>query len=197
MKYKLKKPLPGVEAGAELEEVNGSGSLYIGEKCVVTSYQMRAMEDQGTTNEWLEEVPQEPKVLGQYVPACSGEPFGNTHVVNLHGDAHLVQSLPLRHIRHLANLGLSFETKEECQKWAEWLEARATLMRDTKGFKPNWQNPDARKIYVYWDYALDKLATAWNCTMNEGLIYFATHADADASLRVHAREWKVYLGVGD
>lgn len=201
MKYRLKKPIPGVKAGVELEE--RKDGLYIGQRCVITSYQIRAMDDQGTTGEWLEEVSQQPKIPGQYVPDCPWELFGDTHVINLHGDTDLAQSLPLRHIKRLAKLGLSFETEEECQKWAEWLRARATLMRDAKGFKPNWLNKAEDRFIV--DYSLFcgavthghlghlNVANCKNAIGHE--FYFASQSDAEASIKDHPNEWKTYLGV--
>lgn len=196
MKYRLKKPIPGVQAGTELEEINGSGALYLGERCVISSHQMRAMDDQGTTSEWLEVIPREPKIPGQYVPDCPGEPLGNTHVIDLHGDADLVQDLPLRHIKHLAALGLSFETEEECDKWIEWLKARATLLRDTKGFKPNWRNTNQLRCCV-GHTVVNGFSVYDTYCCNEGVIYFPDEASARASIKAHPEEWKIYLGVED
>lgn len=95
----------------------------------------------------------------------------------------------------LRKLGKIYLTKEELEKQTAWEEAKQTLLRDAKGFEPNWRDTEQYKYYVSYYVCADRLeACITNCYRNSYL-YFATREDAEASIKAHPEEWKTYLGV--
>lgn len=90
-------------------------------------------------------------------------------------------------------IGNYFETREEAEKRREQLKAEKVLLEDTKGFKPNWEDPHQIIFTVYYHRMADKL----KCFADgfQGGIIFETEADAQASIDNHEKEWKIYLGV--
>lgn len=93
------------------------------------------------------------------------------------------------------SIGNCFATRREAKQYRKWLKARATLLEDTNGFKPDWNDEDEWKYYVYYNH---KDSTFWVSSMsylNDGKIYFETKEDAENSIKSHEKEWKIYLGV--
>lgn len=98
-------------------------------------------------------------------------------------------------VERLKSLGNYFETKEEAKKHLEWLKARAVLIEDTKGFKPDWTDFNQMKYHVQYDYE-DCEFGVWSSSFNKYCeIHFATEEDAENSIKAHEKEWKIYLGV--
>lgn len=93
------------------------------------------------------------------------------------------------------SIGNYFETEEKAEKAVEWLKARKVLFDDTKGFKPNWENPDEKKWEVYYGFWNGQLCTEWKTGLVDYGPHFATKEDAMVSIREHEKEWKIYLGV--
>lgn len=92
-------------------------------------------------------------------------------------------------------IGNCFKTRDEAKEFLEWLKARKTLLDDTNGFKPDWEDDEQLKFCVccYSNYILgvDKWGTA-----NQGQnIWFETEEDARESIREHAKEWHIYMGL--
>lgn len=91
--------------------------------------------------------------------------------------------------------GSAFWTEEEAEKELARRKAYVILKEDTKGFVPDWNDNDERKYFVgyRWGKGLvvdHNLRHQWL----EGP-YFATGEDARASIKVHEKEWKTWLGV--
>lgn len=95
-------------------------------------------------------------------------------------------------------IGNVFRTKEEAEKAHAWLRARKVLFDDTKGYKPNWGDCSESKYYVFYARPQNDLRVCCGSydTTNPGP-YFATKEDAEASVKAHEKEWKIYLGVDD
>lgn len=91
--------------------------------------------------------------------------------------------------------GNCFKTREEAEELLEWLKARKTLLDDTKGFKPDWEN-GMDKFHVYCDVLVEKFyADAYRCTNNGVGIWFETIEDAKESIKKHEKEWRIYMGL--
>lgn len=97
-------------------------------------------------------------------------------------------------IENLKAIGNYFETKEEAEKYLEYLKAKAVIKEDTKGFKPDWNNEDENRYRGCWDFK--KGTTSWMYeygTFKESLIFFKSVEDIKESLNNHPEEWKTYL----
>lgn len=92
-------------------------------------------------------------------------------------------------------LGNYFKTEEEAQRAANWLKAFTTLRDDTKGFKPNWNDPEQEKWFVFYDNTLRRLWSDWDFKIQAGNLYFASEDEANDSIKKHEREWLTYLNV--
>ena len=96
-------------------------------------------------------------------------------------------------IDNVKSLGLLFETKEEAEKYLEYLKAKEVIKQDTKGFKPDWENFNEEKYYGVWDFDRKK-ADYFSWGMYKGLdIYFKSKEDIKESFKKHPKEWKAYL----
>lgn len=100
-------------------------------------------------------------------------------------------------LKHHMEIGWAFETKEEAEKHLEWLKARAVLIEDTKGFKPDWDDKCQWKHSVAYDHLDQSFEFSSMFRRNAGNIYFATEEDAKNSLETHEKEWKIYLKCQD
>lgn len=91
-------------------------------------------------------------------------------------------------------VGDAFLTKEDAKKELAHRRAKVILERDTKGFKPDWNDNDEGKYEVYYAYGENTLCIGCYCCGHKDL-WFATKKDAEASIKTHPNEWKTYLGV--
>lgn len=103
-------------------------------------------------------------------------------------------------IKAQREVGDIFLTKEDAKKELARRKARVILLRDTKGFKPDWENTSAldnKWVYtVYYSHRENILQTnGYAINRFPCDIWFATEADAEASIKAHPNEWKTYLGV--
>ena len=91
-------------------------------------------------------------------------------------------------------IGNYFETIEEAEKYLEYLKAKEVIKKDTKGFKPDWNNEDENRYRGCRD--LKKDTTIWmyeSGMFREPLIFFKSVEDIKESFEKHPEEWKVYL----
>ena len=95
-------------------------------------------------------------------------------------------------IENLKSLGLLFETREEAEKYLEYLKAKAIIKQDAKGFKPDW-NDDETKYSGYWGYFYEKFNSTSTCLVKDTTIYFKSEEDIKESFEKHPNEWKTYL----
>lgn len=88
-----------------------------------------------------------------------------------------------------------FRTEEEAKAHKAYLEAVAEL-KDSSEFVPDWGNYRQRKWFVKYDHKYDYLNIAPWIWYNYGsLVYFATEADAQKSIKEHESAWLRYFGV--
>lgn len=139
------------------------------------------------SGEWFEEIPEKPKMVGDlkegdecWIICSEGSRKIRWNFVN-YGAA-----------RDLGDIVL---TQKEAEKELARRRARVILERDTKGFKPDWEDCNFGYSILY-DVMLPspKLVSSWaECV--DGTIRFANEKDAQESIKKHEKEWKIYLGV--
>lgn len=99
------------------------------------------------------------------------------------------------------SVGNCFETREEAEKYLEYLKAKEVIKQDTKGFKPDWTDKKTRKYYGYWDFErgfknyFEGGKPSWDSlqTTKESNIYFESWEDIEESFEKHPDEWRTYL----
>ena len=92
-------------------------------------------------------------------------------------------------------VGWAFATAQEAEKHLEWMKARAVLIQDMKGFNPDQVNDYQIKYYVYYDSREQELHYSDQKRYKEAEISFETRESAKNSIKIHEKEWKIYLGV--
>lgn len=197
--YKLLKDLPTFKKG-ELFYLSKAGNLVaVDPKSEVIAYTHSTLEHfPNILKDWFKEVDdpngrREPKEGDVY---CYIQARANGIGITSWTDDDFD--------RGANEIGNVFRTEDEAKKAVEWLKARKVLFDDAKGFKPNWKDEKERKWSVYLDWGW----TEEDGCRFEGLDadydvfevygpgpYFATKEDAEASIKAHKKEWKVYLGV--
>lgn len=85
----------------------------------------------------------------------------------------------------------------QAEKVVKWLRAFKVLRDDTKGFKPDLEDYDEKRWYIWWNIGIKKLITTCNDNAIQHLVYFATEADAMESMKNHKEEWLTFFGVED
>lgn len=197
-RYKLLKDLPGIKAGTVFRTGNQVyNELYDDNNGRATGYRLLPNGDISgevpllcsPVNEWFEEIPEEYKrwraeLYGYYYWLT--EDLGVVEEVE---DGGAVDE-------KLHAIGNYFQTPEAAEEAADWFKALAVLRDDTKGFKPDWQDPDQKVWVVRYDRGGGKLITDYFFQWDFGsVIHFATKEDAKASIKNHKREWLTFFGV--
>ena len=96
-------------------------------------------------------------------------------------------------IANLKSIGNYFETREEAEKYLEYLKAKAVIKQDTKGFKPDWKNKTQAKYFGCWDSLMERKRFDYEYTFKNSEIYFQSEEDIKESFEKHPEEWKTYL----
>lgn len=96
-------------------------------------------------------------------------------------------------VKNIKDLGLLFKTVEKTKKYLKYLKAKEIIKQDTKGFKPDWENPSQKRFFGYYNL-IDKKLCYFNAGENmESKIYFGSKEDIKESFKKHPKEWKTYL----
>lgn len=186
-KYELMKDLPAFKKG-EIFVLLGSGlhrysdGLMAYPRVVIDKYP-------DILNEWFREVENEPKT---WSPKVGDEYYG----IDEYGGLRVNTWDNFTYELSTLAIGNVFRTRKDAEKARTWLKARKVLYDDAKGFKPDWGNPNEDKWGVYrgfWNGQLD--IDRYTEVIRSPGPYFATEEDANASIRAHEKEWKIYLGV--
>lgn len=189
-RYKLLKDLPTHKAGEKFF-ISKTGNLCtIKEPCHVLYFSKELEENPSILDEWFEKIPERPRTVWDLKEG------DECYEIQLsYNGAVAVKRHWSMYLTHERSLGIITLTKDECENKIRYLLAKQILLRDTKGFKPDWSNYRQNKYYVYKPVGFEGLrAINLNSTV-EGHIYFATREDAEASIKNHEKEWKTYLGV--
>jgi len=185
-RYKLIKPLPMYEVGDGGFYIDSDGNLMhcasdAGETVYPASILVRHPE---ILKDWFEGIPERPKTEWD---------LKTDDIFYVIEDGRVAGGF-WNNGDYTANrdTGDVFLTKEEAEKELARRKAEVILRRDTKGFKPS-RSDDYRHIEVYYtdEGGLD---TASDRGL-DGCIYFESYEDAEASIKAHPNEWKMYLGV--
>lgn len=96
----------------------------------------------------------------------------------------------------LRDLGLIFLSKEDLENDNTWQRAKQILLRDTKGFKPNWKDENQKKWFVRYNHIANEFAIVWDdVNQYSEVIYYRSETDAKASLIKHCLEYLTLFGV--
>lgn len=191
-RYRLKKDLPTFKAGDEF--ILEDDALYaIGDRFPegkIRAYMKRTLEAYpNILTDWFEEIPEGPKTV------FGLEDGDECWIRDIDLEPGKVEWRDTPYDNQLRNLGLVFLSREALEKDDARRKAKVILERDTKGFKPNWEDV-SNKYGVYYDYEFRELDIEYydTCCSHSNL-WFESSKDAKASIKNHEKEWKIYLGV--
>lgn len=178
-RYKLLKDLPFAKAGDEFKEMHGDGRVVLAPEEWDQHRHEIDINDIDNFDEWFEEIKELEQIY--YVDSLGGY----VSEVELIGFPTL--------IANLKSIGNYFETKEEAEKYLEYLKAKEVIKKDTKGFKPDWSDEEQPKHYGYCNAESKRLWRDVEYTEKRSTIYFRSIKDIEESLENHPEEWKTYL----
>lgn len=190
-RYKLLKDLPFAKAGEEFQlhrgGINDYITLYRNKEQI---YQFKVGENVSEMfNEWFEEV-KEPELPKEFFYVLKNK-IASVNYLTYSFDEETRQEYRNIVEKH-KSVDNYFETKEEAEKYLEFLKAKAIIKQDTKGFKPNWKNCE-NKYYGYWNYGINSLEYLVSYTTKYSDICFKTEEDIEESFKKHPNEWRTYL----
>lgn len=195
-RYKLKKDLPIFKAG-ERFGIDPEGHLRslesfheyktLGQSIGILAYTKSTLNRfPNILKDWFEEIPERPKTVDNLEGAMRCWVIGDDAIWESEW-CNIVGAVDKRSVGRIAL------TEEEARRELRRLKAKVIIERDAKGFKPDWKR--GRSGWeVYWKCG--KLI-ANDYPFQDGAIRFATREDAEASIKAHEKEWKIYLGVED
>ena len=181
-KYVLKKDLPFAKAGEEFSLHRGGIrdciTLYKNDEEI---YQFKVGENVSEMfDEWFEEVKE-------------SEQYFTIDILK----SKVSEVMKIYHaewaIKNMKSLGILFESRQDAERYLRYLEAKAIIRQDAKGFKADWNNYDEVKYYGYWDFYKNKLDYDWSYETKIVEIFFKTIEDVKESFEKHPKEWKTYL----
>lgn len=195
-KYRLKKDLPFAKAGETFGLHRGGIkdciTLFKGDE---TIYMFQVGENVSEMfDEWFEEVEDVEDVEMPdefYIPAVYSDKrkIEAIKVNDMVSSSSTLQTIFLNN----SEIGSVFKSKEEAERYIEYLKAKAIIKQDTKGFKPDWKNPSQKRFFGYYNL-IDKKLNYFNAGENmESKIFFKTGEDIEESFEKHPKEWKAYL----
>lgn len=184
-KYRLLKDLPFAKAGgifcAETGKRNGISEItLVSENHITTPIWINDIEN---FDQWFEEI-KEPKIF--FTIDIYKSKFKEINTDYYSGWSAL-------EVKNIKDLGLLFKTKEEAEKYLEYLKAKAIIKQDAKGFNPDWENNSERKYLGFWDFDEDRFDWLPRNSFKEAFIYFKSREDIEESFKKHPEEWKTYL----
>lgn len=201
-RYILKKELPTFKVGAKFE-LDNYGNLrsleefqefgLLGQNIGIMACHKSTLEKfPNILTDWFEEIPEQPKTVWDLK---EGDEY---YAISFDGciTHEYINHSSIDYHERVIGIGKCFLTKEEAEKELARRKAKVILERDTKGFQPDWDNNNEPKYEVYYNYNNECLYTCCYeyCCAHQDL-WFATAEDAEASIKAHEKEWKIYLGV--
>lgn len=100
----------------------------------------------------------------------------------------------IRFMEKYKSVGNFFETREEAEKYLEYLKAKAIIKQDTKGFKPDWNSTTKQdKYYGRWDVEKNEPKYNLSYMTKSPDMCFKNLDDIEKSFAKHPDEWKTYL----
>lgn len=179
-KYKLLKNMPFAKAGEELYlKFSEDSEFFLVYKDTDKTYTAELNpEFIDNFDEWFEETPK-----------C----YFSINEFRKEVQKVIVKYHPNWVIENLKSIGLLFETEEEAEDYLDYLNAKETIRKDTKGFKPDWNNSNEAKYYGVWNFDREKTEYfAWDVYKSSD-IFFKSIEDIEESFEKHPEEWRTYL----
>lgn len=187
-KFKLKKDLPFAKAGDMVEMWSNGTIAFIGEPNLPRFNK----KDVRMFPLWFEEVEEVEMPDEFYIPAVYSDKrkIEAIKVNDMVSSSSTLQTIFLNN----SEIGSAFKSKEEAERYIEYLKAKAIIKKDTKGFKPSLGKYD-KDIYYFG---------IWDCEKEEPFIdsyggvaveavKFKTPEDIEKSFKKHPEEWRKYL----
>lgn len=192
-RYKLLKDLPFAKAGdifkGELEY--GTTVLFPED---YENYKHKLSSDEfWDFDEWFEEVKEIKKIdLAEHFFIILGGRVDIIKFINYTYSDETEQEY-IKKKEECKSVGNCFETREEAEKYLEYLKAKEVIKQDTKGFKPNWEDGNETKFFGYWDFILEEPDCGLDYRAKTPNVYFQSLKDIKESFEKHPEEWKTYL----
>lgn len=193
-RYKLLKDLPGVKAGAifhrytneimqvdVLKRVDDQGILLQPSFSVSSIYNF---------DEWFEEIGQ--FTINDVDWNFDPKPGDICYCVDNAGNI-LSWTCGAEEEKAEVAMGNCFRIREEAEVYRQWLKAVAELRRSSD-FKPDWNNTEEKKYYVYYDYIDEILLASYTTYGHHVLVYYRSRDEAEQSIKDHKEAWLTYFG---
>jgi hypothetical protein len=182
LKYKLLKDLPFAKAGEIFREdydENDNNNVYLFQESYEIKQHKILVEDIDDFDNWFEEV----RTFGEYYYVID---VG--HVGYLEDGSYRPNDTLGR-----MEIGNIFKTREEAEKYLEYLKAKEVIKQDANDFKPDWNDENDRKYCGFWDITKKEFEYMCINTLQSDSIYFNIADDIIESFEKHPEEWKTYL----
>ena len=189
-KYRLLKDLPFAKAGDEFKEMHDDGRIVLAPEEWDQHRHEIDINDIDNFDEWFEEI-EEPELPKKFFYVLINK-IASVNYLTFSLDEDDKKKY-IKHMEECKSVGNYFETKEEAEKYLEYLKAKAIIEQDTKGFKPDWDNKDETKYWGCYDFYHNKLDYDWDYGAKRAEILFKTIKDIEESFKKHPEEWKIYL----
>lgn len=178
-RYKLLKDLPFAKAGEIFDDQYEDGILtFYHQNRTIDIYKT----DIENCEEWFEEV----RTFGGYYYVID---VG--HVGYLEDESYRPNDTLGR-----MEIGNIFKTKEEAEKYLEYLKAKTVIEQDVKGIEIDWKDLDRFKYYGMWNIEDDEFSIHTTISVRQSTFYFNSREEVEASYEKHPEEWKTYLTYG-
>lgn len=187
-KYKLLKDLPFAKAGEIFKEMDSDGRLVLAPEDWDQHRHKIYISDIKKFDKWFKEV----ENISDHFYIILGGKVAVIKYIDFSFDKETEQQY-MDKKDECKSVGNCFETREEAEKYLEYLKSKAIIKQDTKGFTPDWHNVYELKFYGYYDTEDDALSEAWVHTVKRSIIYFKSVEDIKESFEAHPEEWKTYL----
>jgi hypothetical protein len=187
-RYKLKKDLPTIKAGAIFEEVTDDFS-YLKSIARVTPVGTEippkfTVKDIDNFDDWFEEIPEPKRWRAEY----GGEYayIADDGLVSFDNDRREDTDNYRYRTGNYARVG----DPRSLVEYKEYNIARQVLLDDAKGGK--WKKRVVN-FYVYYDYDMKKWIVGYDIEGMQtiGAIYFQDEEDAEESLKEHKEQWDI------
>lgn len=188
-RYKLKKELPTFKVGDEFY-LNARGKLIQAKTGIIAYAGSTLYKFPNILQDWFEEIPERPKTVWDLK---EGDECWTIICCELGYNSYKLKFGELAIV--LRETGDLYLTKAEAEEALEKQEAEVILRRDTKGFKPDWNDANQVKYRVFYHGETGRLEKESARLSQYGGIHFASFQDANASIMAHEKEWKIFLGV--
>lgn len=189
-RYKLLKDLPYAKAGEIFKEMDSDGRLVLAPEDWDQHRHKIYISDIKKFDKWFKEV----ENISDHFYIILGGKVAAIKYIDFSFDKETEQQY-MDKKDECKSVGNYFKTKEEAEKYLEYLKAKTIIKQDTKGFEPNWNNSKQKKYLGRYCGLIRKQALDWTVinTYTYSTIFFRTLKDIKESFKKHPEEWKFYL----